>query len=190
MQGLEKKAQVSVEYLLLTVFALIIVVVIFALAMMSSDQSIKARQIGESLDNLTKTADLVYALGQNNVLFTEVTWPQEAGPMSIIHKCRAASGEDGSLPGCGGGTTEADCSTTACVCTTGQAGGCQIPFDCLKYSAIKVTTSLFGAGNDYVYPSRAKLCIQNAVDPFFVNGTKYNVKVSWTDTGLVQLERS
>ena len=189
MARIEKKAQVSVEYLLITVFALIIITAIFVFALTSSDQNIKARQISESLDNLTKTSDLVYAMGQNNVLFTQAFWPNEVKEIGIVYECRTAV----ELPGCGGGTVELVCGAegTCCnpqACKCNLPGNCKTDLDCIKYSAIKVQTTLFGPNNEYLYPSRAKLCIQQNSEYFLAKGVKYGIKIGWTDTGMVELE--
>src|SRR3989338_1996291 len=107
----KQKAQSSVEYLMITAFMLVIIVVIFALSLITTDQNIKTRQTSESLERLMQTADLVYAMGQGNIIFTEVFWPNEVSEISALHICKQGSeplGQD-YLLGCGTGGMAANC---------------------------------------------------------------------------------
>ncbi|GEM_PF-3906688 len=180
MSAQKQKAQASVEYLLLTAFMLVIIVAIFAVSLITSDQNIKTRQISESLNQLVQTADLVYAMGKNNVLFTEVIWPVEVQSISVLHLCKT----NAELSGCSGPATQ----TAACNACAPAAGGCGMDSDCIKVSAIKLTSSTLGGADGLIYPSKAKLSILDPAN-FLATNARHAVKVSWTDTGLVQLEK-
>ncbi|MBN1940837.1 MAG: hypothetical protein JW772_01500 [Candidatus Diapherotrites archaeon] len=188
MIGMNRKAQVSVEYLMVTSVMLTIIVIIFGVAVVTSGENIKSRQTSESLETLTQTADLVYALGNENVIYTEIIWPSDVSNISIIYNC--LTGTD--VTGCSGGQgAVCNCAGNPgdeCV----QTGPGTHSVDCVENSAIVVDTKFFGAPTQLIYPTRSKLEINKETDDFChsifrVNNVSYRVKVSWGSNGAVQL---
>ena len=186
-----KKAQVSLEYLILTSFVLVVVIIIFALAMFNYDSNIKTAKAGESLDSLAKTADLVYAKGNGTALFATVNWPDGVQSIGILHKCMQGQNAESQdyLAGCPNSGTQ----STACPCTTGQLNGCTSDYDCIKYSAIHL---VMDNGTDFIYGSKAKLCLRYksgsnwncdasvpTIDDFPLSPVEMEVKVLWVTNG-------
>jgi len=183
----EKKAQAAVEYLVITAVVLVIIVAIFGISIVASNQNIKSQQLTQSLDGLVKTTELVYALGKENVLYTDVFWPQETTSIDITYKCKTTA----ELSGCGG-----EQEATSCSCTT-TVGGCNNTdideTDCIKYSAISVSSTIFGdTPLEYVSKAPVKKIEEEPEGetlPFLVKNFQYSVKVYWTDTGYVAIQR-
>ncbi len=168
------KAQLSLEYLIVTAVMLVIVVIIFGISLFTTDQSMRNMQSSESLDRLVQTADLTYAMGKGTVLFTEVMWPEEVTRISIIHKCKTNS----ELAGCPGGKSSTNCGNS----------------NCISNSALKLTSKVLG--NQLIYVSKARIAIKEPgtncmedTNNFVETGVTYEIKVTGTDTGIIQLER-
>jgi len=191
----KQKAQSSMEYLMITAFMLVIIVIIFTLSLITTDQNIKTRQKSDSLERLVQTADLVYAMGKGNVLFAEVNWPNGVTGIETSQICKTSA----ELPGCpatAGPVTGCEAGQAApcgCACTA-QPNGCSSEIDCIKYSAVKVASD--DAASDLIYASKARLeivrtswCPGPNQEPFLLTGENYEIKVSAMDTGIIQLER-
>ncbi len=161
---LERRAQIGTEYLIVTGFILLIVVVIFGFAFVNQDQSIKTSQANTLLDTLANKADYVYALGQGNSQIAIVTIPSgiQQGSMGIVHKCT-----DGSqtLPG---GT-----------CPGGDSG--------IDFSAIQLAMGFFSGQATLTRTAKGPLSFENDDDenPFpcsqdasFCQG-RYKIRVYW-----------
>lgn len=170
------KAQVSLEYLILTAFILVIVIIIFAFSIFNYESNVKMTKAGNSIESLVKTADLVYARGYGTVLYATVSWPNGIKSIGIVHKCK----ETAELAGCPGG------QDTQCTCTLGS--GCLSDTDCIKYSAVQL---VMNDDTQLLYGSKTKLCIKTgtqcvltpAESEFPVNGAEYKVKVFWVNLG-------
>jgi len=180
------KAQVSLEYLILTAFILVIVIIIFALSLFNYDANVRLTKVGNSVDSLVKTADLVYSRGYGTALYATTSWPNGVKSISIINKCK----DD--LVGCPGGqTTDMD---SICLCDTlicpdpCPSPKCTKSYDCIKYSAVHV---VMDDGTDFLYPSKAKLClryqdagwkcdaINTPADAFPLSAVELKVKALW-----------
>ncbi len=180
---LMKKAQVSLEYLILTAFILVIVIIIFAFALFNYESNIKMAKVGNNLDSLVKTADLVYARGYGTALYATVSWPNGVSSIEIVNKCK----EPEELYGCPGGQRAQEC-----YCDTELEEKCINNYDCIKYSAVHV---VMDDGTDFLYGSKAKLLIrykdgldnwQNDLIPpegaFPLSAIEMKVKVLWVGT--------
>jgi hypothetical protein len=171
-----KRGQVSVEYLVLTAFILIIVVIIFAFALFNYDSNVRLTKAGESLESIAKTADLVYAKGYGTMLSVKAQWPNGIKTISIIHKCR----ESVEMQGCPGG------QDVQCPCTLG--GSCTTDSDCIKYSALRLEMD---DGIELLSASKTKLCIKSGsqcivtpnAEEFPLAATNFEVNVSWFNIG-------
>ena len=152
-----KKAQVSLEYIILTAFILIIVTIIFGLALLYYDANVKTVQVSNSIDSLVKTADLVYAKGYGTTLYTTVSWPDGVNIFGIIHKCK--QGENQVLPDYLKGCPEISSGIgTTCYCNELIEGyECTGNEDCIKYSAVQV---FMDDGTEFLQGSKAKLLVK------------------------------
>jgi hypothetical protein len=169
-------AQAAMEYLIVSVFAMVIVVVLFSASLATTSQSISAQQTGESLDNLVQTIDLVYAMGPGNIQFAEVSWPIQVTSISIWSICKT----DSELKGCPIASTQG----AGCTCNTADPlRQCSDDPDCIKSSAIKVTEN---SGNELLYPTKARLVIPGDI---LINNFRYKIKASWTERKLIRLDK-
>lgn len=164
------------EYLMVSVFAMVIVIVLFSASLATTSQNISTQQAGESLDNLVQTINLVYAMGPGNVQFAEVSWPGEVTGISIYSLCKT----NAEMIGCDGAQgANCNCSGAGKQCSNGD--------DCIKSSAVKVIEI---SGNELLYPTKARLIIPDGTDTaILINNFRYKIKVSWTDRKLIRLEK-
>ena len=125
------RAQIATEYLIITIFLLIIITITFAYAFINYDQNIKTTQANNALDTLINKADYVYSLGPENSQFTWITLPIGTTAISITHVCTGA-GQQPAGQDCPGG-------------------------DPIKFSAINLTVSLLGGDATISWPSKAAL---------------------------------
>lgn len=181
------KAQVSLEYLILTAFILVVVIIIFAFALFNYESNVKMTKVGNSIDSLVKTADLVYAKGYGTALYATVSWPNGVSSIGILHKCKENLAAPNGLLGCPGG------QDIQCYCTLGQE--CTNDTDCIKYSAVQINMD---DSTQFLYGSKAKLCIRYKsessswqCDPappsgaFPISAAEFKVKVLWVTNGTI-----
>ena len=69
------KAQISVEYILITALVLLMLSPIFYYAFSTSVQSIKMNQVAALVDDLADSADVLYSLGPNSQDTLKITVP-------------------------------------------------------------------------------------------------------------------
>lgn len=75
IEQMGQKGQVSVEYLVMSTFLLLVVGVLSAYAFFNYDQAVKLDMAQHSTDLLGEVADQAYALGTGTVLFAEIELP-------------------------------------------------------------------------------------------------------------------
>jgi len=84
---LRERAQVATEYLIVTGFILAVVTVIFAYSYISNSETMKVNLANNALDRLVNKADLVYALGPDNVHFVDIAFPRGIQSIQDITIC-------------------------------------------------------------------------------------------------------
>ena len=157
-----KRAQIAMEYLIITIFLLAIITITFAYSFINYNQNIMITQANNAIDSLINKADYVYSLGPENSQFTWITLPIGTQSVSITHIC-----------------------TTAGQLLPGQ--DCPVG-DPIKFSAINLTISLLGGPATISWPSKSPLEIVSdplpdkpfpcTSDPTFCDGT-YKIRVCW-----------
>ena len=166
----EKKAQIAMEYLILTGFILVAVAVIFAFSFINYNQNIRAAKTGEAISKLANAVDDVYTRGEGNTRFVKITWPDGMKGISIVHKFN---------DGCQGTLAE-----------------CEQNYNNIKFSAIALEMELLGQDTTVMEGTRAKI-FESLKDMTETNpqgfnqysGSTYTVKISWTGDGQIKLVR-
>ena len=168
----EKKAQIAVEYLILTGFILITVALVFSFTFVNYNQNIRAAKTSEAISKLANAVDDVYTRGEGNTRFVKITWPDGLKDLRIVHKFN--DGCQGTLTYCG----EAD-------------------YDNVEFSAIVFEMELVNEDVIIMEGTRAKIFeglnegiadmaeIRGRYNRY--SGSIYIVKVSWYDK-LIKLE--
>ena len=156
---MEKRGQVSLEYLVLTGFILAVVAVLFSYSYISNSETIKVNQANTALDKLVNKADLVYALGPDNNHFVFVTFPIGIESIQDVTVC-----SNGYQQHYGEGV--ASCSGAGQAPVT--AGG------------IEMGVSLIGGHATISRPSKAEIEMDGfAGEGIVASGTSIRVKVFW-----------
>ena len=167
-----KKGQIAMEYFILTVFILVAVSIVFAFSFINYDQSMRIASANEALAKLANTIDLIYVRGEGNAGFTTLTLPNGMDGIEIMHKCRYPPPAQGTLSEC-----------------KNETGG-EADYGDLEFSAIKMGIQLIGGTSSMIKETKAVVW-ENIGDIASANyaGSGYTVRVSWTDTGLIKLEK-
>ncbi len=174
-----KKAQVATEYLMLTAFILISVAIIFVFSFINYSQNMRVAKASETLSKLANAVDDVYVSGEGNSRFVNLSLPDGLKELKIVHKCGYPPPNQGSLVEC-----------------KDKLGVPSISYDDVNFSAISITVQLIGGDSEIMRETRAKILGElgdrDDVDAIGLNvysGSAYSVRVSWTDTGLIKLEK-
>jgi len=130
-----RKAQVATEYLIITGFILVAVTIIFTYSYVTNNQSIKINQANNALDRIVNAADLVYALGPENVQYIWVSFPRDLENIQDISVCT----DDGSQG------HNIDCSS--------QGG--------VKTGAVEMELSLIGGVSKIARPAKTEIELDN-----------------------------
>ncbi len=171
---LGKRAQIATEYLIITIFILIVVVILFTYSYINYEQNVKINQVNNVLDSLVNKADYVYSLGPGNVQYVEIALPVGT-TIEIVNLCK--NGEQYSCPK---GDEE------GCNCT-GEGG--------IRASAIQLSINLVGGPVKITRPSKAQLVLADDDQPDDDEGKKfpctegsefcdgkYRIRVCWNDS--------
>lgn len=168
------RAQIAMEYLILTAFILVAVAIIFSFSFVNYSESIRVAKTTESLSKLANAVDDVYTRGEGNTRFAKVSFPDGMKSISIVHKCI-----DGTQV-----TAASECG----------AGG----YDDVDFSAIAMEVQFLSGNATLLEGTRAKIFetlggdMGQTISETGLNkysGSTYTVKVSWTGTGLIQIEK-
>ena len=172
---MKKKAQIAIEYLILTSFILTGVIIIFGFSIINYNQNIKAAQTSDAISKLANAIDDVYTRGEGNTRFIKITWPKGMKGISVIHKC-----------------TDGRQKAIADDC-----GGSADPYDDVKFSGIAMEMQLLGQDTNILESTRAKIfetlegMTETTAQGFNkYSGSAYIVKVSWTNDALIKLEKT
>ena len=165
-----KREQAAVEYLLVTAFVLAVVVIIFAFAFTSYDQSVKISKTNSALATIAKAADEAYLLGEGNTRFFDVSFPAGMQKIDVVNMC--------------GDSTQLECekgSEASCDCSGhGDING----------SAVRITVMLAGGETKVMRETRAKILLTNfPAASEAAGGPAYTIRASWTNTGKVELRK-
>jgi len=170
----EKKAQIAMEYLILTGFILIAVALIFGFSFINYNQNIRIAKTNEALSKLSNAVDDIYTRGEGNTRFVKITWPDGMRGISIVHKCLNGNQE-----------TNAD-----------NCDGSIDPYDDVEFSAIALEMQFLNQDTTIMEGTRAKIfedlegMTETTAQGFNqYSGNTYTVKISWTDNGLIKLKR-
>ncbi len=166
-----ERGQVATEYLVVTAFILVVVTVIFSFAFVNYDQSIKVAKASDALARMAGAADRVYSLGEGNVQFVGVAFPSGMTAIEVKHVC------------C---TDPPDCTTKQAVASEDDCSGLGGE---VEFSLIAMTVNLVGGSTEIRRNSKAKLVLTDFSAGELAGGPAYSVRVSWTDTGKIELRR-
>lgn len=149
-----KKGQVATEYIVLTGFILIIVTLGFTYSFVTNTQNIKVSQANTALDKMANAADLVYALGPDNVKYIEIVLPRD---ISVIQDLVVCGDLDQGH--------NLDCS--------GEKGG-------LKIGAIEMQLSMLGSSTSIRRPIRTEVELDRDGEMTILAG-RHIMKVYWCE---------
>lgn len=175
-----RRAQIAMEYLVLTAFILVAVAIIFGFSFINYNESIRVAKTTESLAKLVNAVDDVYTRGEGNTRFVKVNFPDGMKGISIVQKCDSGSSID---------------QGTALECQDGRPGD---KYAYVDFSAIAMEVQFFNGDTTLLEGTRAKIfeTLGEGMDELNpdtglnrYSGSTYTVKVSWTDTGLIQIEK-
>ncbi len=172
-----KKAQIAIEYLILTAFILIAVAIIFSFSYVNYSQSIRASKTGDALSNLSNAVNDVYTRGEGNTRFVEILWPDGMKGISIIHKCvEGREVNQGTLSQCSSPDSDS--------------------YNFVEFGVIALEIQLSGEDTIIMEGTMAKIDEtlegMTEIGPSGLNaysGSIYTVKVSWNDLGQIKLKR-
>lgn len=172
------KAQVAMEYLILTAFILVAVGILFSFSFLNYNQNIQVVKANETVSKMANAVNDIYTKGEGNTRFVNLSLPEGMQKIEIIHKCVSAEPNQGSVSECSG----------------------EVPgsYNDIEFSAISMEINLLGGPSTIIRETKAKILEdlgedgegdeQNIGSPLFA-GSAFTVKVSWTDTGLLKLEK-
>lgn len=167
------RAQIALEYLILTGFILVVVSIIFAFSFISYSQNIRMAKATEAVAKISNAVDDVYTRGPGNSRFVEITLPDGLENVFAEHKCIEGSATNqGTIAECKAGCT------APCSCTS---------YDCVQFSAVAMEVQLFGTNSVLMEQTKAKIYMDIEMSLLNADGTLnkysgslYSVKVSWT----------
>lgn len=175
-----RRAQIAMEYLVLTAFIMVAVAIIFSFSFINYSQNIGVAKTTEVLSKLANAVDEVYTRGEGNTRFVTLSFPDGMKGISIVQKCDSGSSV---------------AQGTALECQDGRSGN---KYEYVDFSAIAMEVQLFGGDTTLLEGTRAKIfenlgeiAAQNPNNPELnkYSGSAYKVKISWTKTGLIQIEQ-
>jgi hypothetical protein len=153
------KAQVATEYLLITGFILAIATVMFTYSFVTNNQNIRVNQANNAIDKLANAADLVYAMGPENVQFPEIILPTDVELIQDIAVCNNGENEHAGL------------GEEACD-GAGQNG--------VYFGAIEMQVNLVGGTSTLSRPLKAEVELDTG-SSFPTEEGFYRIKVYWCD---------
>ncbi len=155
------KGQVATEYILLTGFILIIVTLIFTYSFVTNTQNIKISQANTAIDKLANAADLVYALGPDNVKIVQVVFPKDIITLEDLAVC--VNGDQ---------DYDIDCSAK---------GG-------IRVGAIEMQVSMLGTSTNIRRPIKSEIEIDFPVgESIPITAGVHRVKVYWCDSNIERI---
>ena len=84
------KAQVGMEYMLMTIVVLIAIITTFTYVYLNYSQITRINQLNTAVNTLNNTANQVYAWGPGNVFFTRIELPSGVLALQVRHVCKAS----------------------------------------------------------------------------------------------------
>lgn len=169
---LEGRAQVALEYFILTIFILVAVSIIFAFSFLNYDQNAMIVTANETISKLAQAVDIVYARGEGNTKFVEINLPNNLESIEIFHQCAYAPPSQGQL---------SDCK---------DALGGAATYDDLNYSIIKMDVRLLSGTSTIVRRTNAVIWEDiGEIASSAYSGSRYTVRVSWNSGGQIRLEK-
>jgi uncharacterized protein (UPF0333 family) len=179
-----KRAQITVEYLVLTAFIMLAVAIIFAFAFVNYSENLRVAKAGESMTKISDVINEVYSTGKGNVKFITVSFPDGMSNVRIIHRCYYGPNQ-GTLSEC------LDASLAA-----------PATYNDIKFSAISMDLELLGGTTTLIKETRARILedLGEIDDPNPYNpamnkysGVSFLAKVSWYEvvpgTWVIKLEK-
>jgi len=168
-----RKAQIALEYFILTVFILIAVSMIFTFSFLNYDQNSTIVIANETLSKLSKGVNVIYARGKGNTTFVDIDLPNGLESLEIVHKCKYPAPEQGTL---------ADCKDAL--------GASPADYGDVNFSIIKMDIRLLGGTSTVLRKTNAVIW-ENIGEISLASyaGSKYSVRVSWNDDGQIKLEK-
>jgi hypothetical protein len=175
----ERKAgQVGVEYLTLTVFIMVAVMIIFGFSFANYSHNIRIAKANEALARMGNAIDDVFTRGEGNSRFPSISFPDGLTNIKIVHKCKYGPYTQGSL---------SDCED--------QFGG-PATYNDIEFSAISITVQMLLGETEIMRETKAKILeeLGEIDDPSPSNpalnkfaGVTYAMRVSWTDKDLAEV---
>jgi len=169
-----KRAQIAMEYLILTAFILVAVAIIFAFSFLNYSQNLNIAKANETLSKMENAVNDVYTRGEGNTRFVSLSLPDGMQNIGIIHKCGFPLPEQGTLAECKNST-----------------GGSPAEYSDLNFSAIAMEVKLLGGTTTVMRETKA--VILEGIGDIALGtyaGSSYTIKVSWTETGeQIKLEK-
>ena len=164
------KAQIAMEYLILTSFILVAVGTLFSFSFLNYNQNIQVVKANETVSKIANAVNDIYAKGEGNTRFINLALPEGMQDISILHKCVSDTPNQGTVLECGGS------------------------YDDVRFSAISMQIGLLGGPSTIVRETKAKILESLSEGNGDIGsqdyaGSAFTVKVSWTGTGLVKLEK-
>ncbi len=150
----EKKSQVSVEYITLTAFLIMVLAIVFIYAQIALQDSVTVSRISTAIKKIASAAEQAYALGPGTKLIVEVEFPQNIQNISI------SENEINANVSISSGTTQiyeyTDAKLTGSI--TPYAGLQQIPVSVLQNGVVLIGAS---ASEDHNAPITTLLAPPN-----------------------------
>ena len=166
------KAQIALEYFILTVFILIAVSMIFTFSFLNYDQNSTIVMANDTMSKLSKAVDVIYARGEGNTTFTTINLPNGLESLEILHKCRYPPPGQGTLAQCL------------------NASGGPADYGDVNFSIIKMDVRLLGGTSTVLRKTNAVIWEDiGEIASASYAGSKYTVRVSWNEDGQIRLEK-
>ena len=98
---LSKKGQVGVEYMVITIFALVLIMITFGYSQANLDHSLKINQANDLMDNLANNIRYIYVAGPGNTLVWKIDIPAGTRGITTTNMCKNGSMVEGDCTGPG-----------------------------------------------------------------------------------------
>ena len=168
-----ERAQIALEYFILTVFILIAVSMIFAFSFLNYDQSSTIVLTNETMSKLSKAVNVIYARGEGNTTFVNISLPNGLESIEVIHKCAYPPPGQGNLSECK------------------NISGGAADYGDVNFSIIKMNVRLLGGTSTILRKTNAVIWEDiGEISSSSYAGSKYPVRVSWNDNGQIRLEKA
>ncbi len=167
-----EKAQIALEYFILTAFILVAVSMIFTFSFLNYDQNSTIVIANETISKLSKGVNVIYARGKGNTTFVDINLPNGLESLEIVHKCRYPTPEQGTLTEC-----------------KNSSGG-PADYGDLNFSIIKMNVRLLGGTSTILRKTNA--VIWEDIGEIALSsyaGSNYSVRINWNDDGQIKLEK-